>query len=194
MAERRKLSADEQAIAWPVFKDSLPYDHIMIADNLGAGDAQFTFREPGKYVLHMGRIAFDEEYDDFHKEVLIHELTHVWQGHHGLISWAYMVQSMTCQARAIGHALFTRGTPLKYSRNAAYEYKPGKLFQDYNVEQQANIVEDWYTLQRAGDAKADDLWIYIRANIQPGKIRAFRSLRDMNRWDSLNPEDPMPLI
>ena len=194
MAERRKLSDDERSIAWPVFKDSLPYDHIMIADNLGAGDAQFTHREPGKYVLHMGRIAFDEDYDDYHKEVLIHELTHVWQGHHGLVSWDFMVQSLTCQAKAIGKALFTRGTPLKDSRNAAYVYTPGKLFQDYNVEQQAIIVEDWYKYQRAGRSEAEYLWIYIRANIQPGVERAFRTVREMNRWDSLHPEDPMPLI
>lgn len=194
MAERRKLSSTERMIAWPVFKDTLPYDHVIIADNLGAGDAQFTFREPGKYVLHMGRISFDEEYDDDHKAVLIHELTHVWQGHHGLISWAYMVHSMTCQAKPVGHALLTRGTPLKYSRNAAYAYKPGKLFQDYNVEQQANIVEDWYKLERAGAPSAEDLWIYIRANIQRGQARAFKSVSDMNRWDRLYPEDPMPLI
>jgi hypothetical protein len=194
MGERRKLSEQERMWVWPVFRDTLPYDHVMIADTLGAGAAQYTFREPGRYVLHMGRIAFDEDYDDYHKEVLVHELTHVWQGHHAVISWAYMVDSMTCQAPPILHALVTRGTPLKGARNAAYDYQPGKLFQDYNVEQQAYIVENWYRFQRAGDTRADDLWIYIRANIQAGKPRAFRSVQEMNRWDSLHPEDPPALF
>jgi hypothetical protein len=63
---------------------------------------------------------------------LIHELTHVWQGHNNPIPGSYVLDSVFNQIKS-GHA--------------AYTYVPGNRWREYNAEQQAKIVEDWFVYQ-----------------------------------------------
>ena len=188
---RRPINGYEIDIARPVFRFTLPYDRIEIADSLGAGEAQFTFRNVYKYVVHMGPEAYAGRYTPWLDEVLVHELTHVWQGHHAVIPWAYMIESMTCQGKAIGSAIL-RGKKINAARNAAYDFKRDparpdavmKPFQDYNPEQQANIIETWY---KEG-MMDDDLFAYVQCNIWPGRACGFRNYRDMVTWQRRNVE------
>jgi hypothetical protein len=68
-----------------------------------------------------------------------------------------MVNSMVAQ----GHAILTQG-----DRNRAYEYKPGEPWDDYNVEQQALLVQDWYL---NGMREDDERFTYIVNHIRAGK-------------------------
>jgi hypothetical protein len=71
------------------------------------------------------------------KSTLIHELTHVWQGHHDRGAWDYVAKSLYVQG--------------KYGEKAyAYDKSNYKDWDTYNVEQQAQIVEDWYGVASAG--------------------------------------------
>ncbi|HEY6982507.1 MAG TPA: hypothetical protein VH499_16260 [Reyranella sp.] len=56
---------------------------------------------------------------------------------------------------------------------AGYDYKLGKPWDDYNKEQQAHIVEDWYT---NGRLKSDDRYPYVRLVIRSGRIDFPRTL------------------
>jgi len=101
---------------------------------------------------------------------LVHELTHVWQGHNNGFAWGYVVNSLVRQAQ--------NGTD-------AYKYSPGAQWNTYDAEPQAHIVEDWFngTLNnavrrpptlagfRASPWLLDPtlfLGAYIDCNIRPG--------------------------
>jgi hypothetical protein len=88
------------------------------------------------------------------REIFIHELTHVWQGAHRWLHGSYQVSSLLSQA----WSLIRTG-----DRGNAYDYAAGQDWSSYNVEQQANIVEDWFT---SGASSSHPLFRYIRDNIR----------------------------
>jgi hypothetical protein len=110
------------------------------------------------YTIYFGPDVFrDGAHQPEVRDTFIHELTHVWQGHHSSFAWAYMIESMVAQ----GHAIITQG-----NRNRAYDYTPGEPWENYNVEQQALIVQDWY---RNGMSTDDPLFTYIANHIRAGR-------------------------
>jgi hypothetical protein len=165
----RLLKQSEIDLAREVFQDQLPYNKVHIASyflpgnqntpvTLASVSSIIPVRSLRNYTIYFGPKAFNEgadlpEFDD----TLIHELTHVWQGYHSGLGWEYMVESMIAQ----GHAILTKG-----NRGAAYLYELGKLWDDYNVEQQALIVQHWYKLGMSTD---DARYTYIVENIRAGK-------------------------
>lgn len=154
--DTRSMTEDEKKLGRSVFGDTIQYARVTIADDLGVGDRPWT--EPVQYlsVLHLGPQAFANS--DRYKALLVHELTHVWQGQNGIFTFAYVANSGW-------HQLF--------SGSAAYKYTPGKNWSEYNVEQQAHIVEDWYA---TGMSTESPLYRYIRDIIRnPSTLRALGS-------------------
>jgi hypothetical protein len=66
---------------------------------------------------------------------LIHELTHVWQGHNNAFPWGYVADSIAMQCMLGGRS---------------YAYVPGDQWSSYHAEPQAQIVEDWYNAHANG--------------------------------------------
>lgn len=150
----RGLSINERNTAFhQVFGKTLPYDKIMLSGGLGAGNRPFTIPDigmPGRYIIHIGTDKHwsSRKPSDYYK-TLIHELTHVWQGYNSWFAWGYTLDSAWSQVHKQGNA---------------YLYSKQWLdWDDYNVEQQAQIVEDWYA---AGCSTTDPRWKYIRDNIR----------------------------
>lgn len=146
----RLMDKDERATAWTVFQHTIPYDNVHLSSGLGAGGRAFTIPDPlsiGHYVIYIGPHPT--------MALLIHELTHVWQGHNSNLAWGYILNSLFSQMVC----------------KDAYDYDK-KLEDDwrlYNVEQQASIVENWYV---DGRSKTDKAYRYIRDNIlHPEKER-----------------------
>jgi Putative peptidoglycan binding domain len=185
--EYRYLKQGEKVIGESVFKTSVAYDSVFIADYFLPGNVvpvtvqhPITTRMPitgipivtGFYfVIYWGvdvyrRTAIKGE----DANTLVHELVHVWQGQHGF-PFAYMVKSMLAQGKAIAQ---------HWDRSKAYDYdKTGyKNWRDYNVEQQGNIVEDWYNpdtriVTGGGNQSTSDLrYPYIEKVIRAGKPSA----------------------
>lgn len=196
----RPLRAHEAALADRVFKGSVQLQRIRIISLYGVGARPFTipggmlgtlgWRVPvvgpllawtsilsglsSQYLVFMG----DDGYRDainyqlgsraegtaktYPGQTLIHELTHVWQGHRHLFAWDYVLSSLWNQCRC-GVA----GT-------SAYTYTPGKQWSEYNPEQQASIVEDWYVATEGAMnlTQGSDLLPYIETNIRPGSLDA----------------------
>jgi len=147
----RPLTAAEVNDARLVYQRTIKFDRVMVADDLGARSAQWTEPSGGPmdlYILHMGPIGFASTDDPNMRAILIHELCHVWQGMNHIFSWGYVVGSLLNQAI---YGL------------SAYDYTPGDLWGEYNVEQQAHIVEDWY---RGGLRTDSPLYRYITGNIR----------------------------
>ncbi len=167
----RLLKESEVAFARQVFEDRLPYGRVYLSSSYfpfnGRSKTAVTAaslptlvpaRSLRSYIIFAGPEVFGGGADgpDF-RDTFVHELTHVWQGYHGLLGWAYMAQSMLAQ----GYAVLTQG-----DRNRAYDYEPGEPWADYNVEQQALLVQDWY---RNGMREDDERYRYIVNHIRAGK-------------------------
>lgn len=150
----RNLNAREIATARTVFRETIPYDSIRILNSAGIGGAAFTIPEPlrkRQYRLYMGQNFTDD------MSLLIHELTHVWQSYNNGSAWAYALDSMFSQAT--------------HGRQGAYLYEAGLEWRQYNVEQQAKIVEDWFS---NGSKQTDKRYRYIRDSIwHPEKREGF---------------------
>jgi hypothetical protein len=164
----RALRRAEKDLAWSVFWDTLDFDRVFIGDDLGWEDTAWMDAEdmPGigtgdYYILHLGKVGYLDATSDASlygagytrmvKTVFIHELTHVWQERRGM--WV-MARSVCSK----GAALAAGG-----EMGDAYLYESGLEWNEYNVEQQAKIVEDWFM---GGMSKDIVLYEYIRDHIR----------------------------
>ena len=165
----RLLRKSEIEFARQVFEDQLPYAKVHIASyylpgnqgvpvTLASVSSIIPVSSLRHYTIYFGPEVFGDGADRAGiRDTFVHELTHVWQGYHSSLGWEYMVNSMIAQ----GHAILTQG-----DRNKAYEYKPGKPWDDYNVEQQALLVQDWF---RNGMSEDDERYTYIANHIRAGQ-------------------------
>ena len=165
----RPLKKSEIEFARQVFQDRVPYNKVHIANyflpgndgvpvTLASVSSIIPISSLRNYTIYWGPDVFDNGADrPGVRDVFIHELTHVWQGYHSGLGWEYMVQSMIAQ----GHAILTKG-----DRNRAYDYKPGQPWDSYNVEQQALLVQHWFSNgMRTDDAR----YTYIANHIRAGR-------------------------
>lgn len=149
----RQITEAEEVFARRVFGDTLPYGAIWLSNGLGFQQRAYAIPHPrflGAYLIHIGPAAFDAPTADESAALFIHELTHVWQGRWRWNTFDYMADSVANQ--------FRRGQD-------AYVYVPGRPWGDYNAEQQARIVEDWFS---NGMDEKDPLFVYIAVNIRTG--------------------------
>ena len=165
----RLLKKSEIEFARQVFEDQLPYDKVHLASyylpgndgvpvTLASVSSIIPVNTLRHYTIYFGPEVFERGADrPGIRDTFIHELTHVWQGYHSSLGWEYMVNSMIAQ----GHAILTQG-----DRNRAYDYKAGKPWKKYNVEQQALIVQQWFT---DGMREEDERFTYIAKHIRKGK-------------------------
>ena len=89
----------------------------------------------------------------FKHDWLVHELTHAWQYQH--IGWRYLFKALFAQFREKSKAYDFEGEQgLLKSRHK------GRIFKNFNPEQQGNITESYYQRKRRGlDTSAWDSYI-----------------------------------
>ena len=165
----RPLKNSEIEFARQVFEDQLPYGKVHLASyylpgnqgvavTLASVSSIIPVAALRHYTIYFGPEVYRDGADGAGvRDTFVHELTHVWQGYHSSLGWEYMVNSMIAQ----GHAILTQG-----DRNKAYDYKLGAAWDDYNVEQQALIVQDWYL---NGMREDDERFTYIANHIRKGR-------------------------
>jgi hypothetical protein len=159
----RSLRQTERALLVKVYGASVPLDRIVICSIIGISNRPLTlpgsmlaaksFMLPGigpalsiyalirgladKYVLCLGMEGYNRglsmPFDTVRAgQTLVHETMHVWQGDTGAWPWGYVYDSVisqcTCGIRGID----------------AYSAIAGQQFHEYNVEQQARLVENWF--------------------------------------------------
>ena len=114
-----------------VFAGSLPpREQILISDLVGPGGRQFCFPDrEGRAVLHLGGDA--DHPMTSNPGVFVHELVHAWQLHR------------SDRMPYIGRGFAERACELVAN---PYGYgSPRKRFADFSLEQQAQVVQDWFT-------------------------------------------------
>jgi hypothetical protein len=167
---RRPLKKSEVALARQVFEDKLPYGRVYLSsryfpfnersETVVTAASLSTFvpaRSMRSYTIYAGPNVFAGGADRPHfRGTFIHELTHVWQGYHGLLGWVYMARSLLAQ----GYAVLA-----ERDRRRAYSYELGRPWESYNVEQQASIVEHWFVggMKTEGDERYSYIAEHIRA-------------------------------
>jgi hypothetical protein len=135
LVRHRLMTVEEYAFAQEVYVDSLPPgDRIVLTNLFGLGGKKFTCpNAAGQVLLNLG-----EGYDHptTHVEpaypapgkLFIHELAHAWQIHH-----SSFVPGLVCEGI--------------YTQLAREVYEPGpagKPWSQFNLEQQATIVDEWF--------------------------------------------------
>ena len=89
-------------------------------------------------------------------ELLVHELVHVWQFQH--FGAVYIPRALKAQ--------FTKeGYNYGGVEGLASAFRKGKSIQDFNYEQQAEIISDYYSIRegglpRWGNGSSNDLELY----------------------------------
>jgi hypothetical protein len=126
---KRKLTKEERALLFPIFRESLAYDAIEVVDG-SAGLLTITGR-----ALTMGFTIYLPTY---HTPTLVHECVHVWQ-------FQYR------GTRYIGNSTLNQLDSMTFSRGyKPYDWRPGisagtSWFALQSAEAQAMFVEDVYT-------------------------------------------------
>lgn len=205
----RELFESEIALAKEVFQDTLPYERIFIR-NLKTATQGITLatrrnRKKANYIL-IWSDAFSTDVTSRHDLIstFIHELVHVWQGQYaGRTSMSYMRKSAWHQfsygVKDIFKDGFFKGLKRLFKvigkdfnrewgrhRNTTYCFdceKIGEDFNTFNVEQQALIIESWFSKESfrlngieypAGFGSENDFrFPYVRDCIREGNPDAF---------------------
>lgn len=130
----RHLTGEEIHILEPVFKDTLKYHSISCTINkLNIGGVGNSITPAG--IPYFSKLIYCADFSkagDADQWVFVHEMMHVWQWQHG----TYVVNE------AIGVAITHRD----YATAYPYDLVSGKKLTDYNIEQQAAIVADYWWL------------------------------------------------
>jgi len=148
----RPLTAGEITLARRVFGDAIDYDRVRIHNR------NYVFWQGANYIItpngqmYLGRNL--RQYSDFSAASLsmqaffIHEMTHVWQHQCGV----------NVLFRGIGEQIRQFLGFNQYS----YQLEPGKPLTDYKLEQQGDIMRDYF-LAQMGQATPYGVAEYVAA-------------------------------
>ncbi len=123
----------------------------------------------GKILVNMN-LSMDRNFDQYSQgpktryavpgQMMIHELAHVWQIHHGSPT-GFLCDGLAVQTRdALGENV--------------YAVAGGKQWREYGLEQQASLVDLWYQIG-SHEFASDPYYRYIAKNIRPGDPNASSS-------------------
>ena len=133
----RFLTQREKDLLFPIFDNTLDYDQQLVGRNdndMGGEDNNFT---PG-YFPNMSRHMWSRDYSlaiTHWAAVFVHEMVHVWQtghGSHNMLRGAYLY-------------IKYKGD---YDKAYKYDLDSSSTLSDFNLEQQAAIIEDYYLVSK----------------------------------------------
>lgn len=126
----RKLSEQELRLAKSIFGDALSYERIRIDESAYLGPRQGRFCYVSFYTLN--------SWGNMPATLLIHELTHVWQ--YQELGIRYIPRALAAQHTQPGY---------NYGGEHGLEQAiaSGRGLAYFNLEQQADLVEDYFRLQ-----------------------------------------------
>lgn len=155
----RHLTSHEKQEAQLIFGESLRYDRILIDDKAAIACKKGHFAYVSFYIInHWGSL------EDSH---FIHELAHIWQ--YEQLGARYMLRAILAQQSAAGYNYGGISTLKTYEAAG----KNDLIY--FNLEQQAEIITDYYRLltgkrPQYGDATAADIAVYARFSSRITKL------------------------
>lgn len=155
----RALTQGEIALAKDVFGDSIDYSSVRLRD-----EDYVPWQGKDYAMAPNGHIYFGEnlrgvadwsQQKTHDQGLFIHEMTHVWQHQHGVNVLLVGAYQQTKQ--------------FLMSDQYAYRLEPGKALKDYNIEQQGDIVRDYFfEKNESGEVSANNLFGGVLKNFPAG--------------------------
>jgi len=137
----RRLTTGEIALAKSVFRSTIPYHKVWIHHD---SYLPFGMQDKNTAMAPDGEIYFREHYREdyslsvpFYRHMFIHEMAHIWQREKGM--------------NVIGRGLVSWAVSYRYVLDE-------RLLSDYPMEQQSQIIADYFSLQVEGYIK----WCELR--------------------------------
>jgi hypothetical protein len=131
---------------------------------LGVGVGYLMSATNAGFVMNVGAAYYpDLTIDPYGLKLLVHEMTHVWQGRNDWFALSSTLAALAAQCKGMSTARGFSG------RGAAYGYtlsSPLAAWGSFNPEQQAQIVEDWY---KDGSSTTAAAFPYIKDYVRKGK-------------------------
>jgi hypothetical protein len=134
----RSLTPGERSLLRQIFEITIPLDTMVLSVNnhdVGGKDNSITPRGVPWLSSDIWCADFSAETvsnDD--RGTFIHECVHVWQYYHGITK----LSAICLFARHLGH----------YELAYPYDLADSDDFTDFNIEQQASIIEDWWRITK----------------------------------------------
>lgn len=138
---KRKLTEGERQLAYMFFRDGIQYDRVNVYD---CRVYPFWMQDRNRAMSQLNNISFpgktyhadfSQDDDIIRQSVWFHEMVHVWQLHskicHPLAAYI---------SEKIEHGK-------KYKECYLYKLEPGKDLLEYDYEQQASMLQDYFLLK-----------------------------------------------
>jgi hypothetical protein len=134
----RPLTAGEIELLKPIFRDGIDYAKVRVINNSFPLQPANVYMTPRGHVYAPGGLwsADFSKASSGTRGVFVHEMTHVWQFANGM--------DLVGQ----GFVEFTKHRG-QYEKAYPYELERGRDLTEYGMEQQASIVEDYFTIKFA---------------------------------------------
>ena len=134
--DKRRLTEGEIAMTRTVFGDAVDYDKVWVHHHgwwlfMGKQDRNTAVTPNGEmyYPKDIYRNDFSSKDDGLANALFMHEMVHVWQYQMG-----YRVKLNALRVTARGSSAY------------AYNLTPDSHLRDFNMEQQGNIMSDYYMI------------------------------------------------
>lgn len=147
----RRLKDNEVDLVRRVFLDTVNVKRIRVSDSIGLNNRPYTMPRMLSNIIDINvGSAYNKDLSSTNPSLLIHEVTHAWQAIHSGWEFSYVFNSAFHQA---------------LSGQDAYHvnYYKNKAFEDYEAEEQAMIVQSWYS---SGMKTSHRYWPYIRDGLR----------------------------
>jgi hypothetical protein len=138
LPDRRPVTGGETTLLMSVFDHTLPFGTLTVARNVGDIGGVDNSLTPGNQPWLATSIwcadFSDAAVSDEDRSTFIHEFVHVWQYYHGITK----LSAIWLAARHLGD----------YEAAYAYDLSDEDDLTDFNIEQQASIIEDWWRVKK----------------------------------------------
>jgi hypothetical protein len=150
----RQLTQEEVAMLRPIFGNSVPYDQIRVDERAYVGPSWVKFYYVSFHTIN--------SWGPMSAPTLVHEVVHVWQyTHRG--------------AAYIPRALYAQTTEMGYNYGGLAPLREANQLEDFNYEQQADIIEDAFRLANGWQAQ----WVRGRgAEVLPDYYKFLEEIRN----------------
>jgi type VI secretion system secreted protein VgrG len=154
-SKTRVLTSGEIAMAKTIFKDSINYNKVKVHHGgwwLFFGFQNTAVTPNGEMYYPQSTLLYREDFSSTSrgrdKALFMHEMTHVWQ-------------------YQLGYPVKQSGLTVTSKGAAAYEYtlNEGKTFSEYNMEQQGELVSDYYMI--CVELEPESVWNYSSRTKDP---------------------------
>jgi hypothetical protein len=137
----RGLTEGEKSMLWPIFRNGIDYDHVQIIHAAHPFQPSDAYMAPRGHIYAPGHLFHEDwaspEVSAVSRAELVHEMTHVWQFANGMDVFVEGVEQL----------IRTRGS---YDKAYRYFLEIDRDLTEYNIEQQAAILEDYYRVRYEG--------------------------------------------